>query len=810
MVEKTFRWLASMSEKRPWLVIIVILAITGVAVAGFGFIKQEYGYKSMLPKSLESVKTLNEGNDLFGGTMEEQLLLVSDKSLDPALLRKVAGYRTFIEGQPQVWPDFINEVSTPLDGMYYFPPDRPAPQNPGPLLPVMANLDDDQLIQQIKTNIDVAAEKARKAGVQGGGISGISQDGTAILVTTKVNPGSKTNLQIKLVDPFEKINTGYFGEVSGVTMYESGQAIQNRDSNTRTMKDTRFLFLLAFVFILFVLFLTFRRVSDVLLTMLVIMITIIWVMGLSGWLHFPFTYTSVAIMPLMLGIDIAYAIHVMSRYYEERRKGNDPHASAITSVVTVGVAVFLTAATTAFGFVSFGISNMPPIIQFGMLCVAGVMISFFLAVTLLPAAIILRDRSPKARERWARRHAKRMENFKESWLDIFLAKMAVLSEHHRALVGLFTLVILGGCLLLGLNISTDADMTKMMPQDMPSMIAMNKINDYFGGQNVAYSLVKGDILQPSNLESMLEYEDAISSTDYVTEKGEPIIDRQKVVSIADIVKQSNNGVVPASKNQVVALLMKLQENNAGANNNLRLVTDDAKAAMISIRVAQGAQTDMEHITRTMRDVGKQVTGENPQITMSYSGMPVLMVDLLDSIVPTQLKTSGLALILCALIVILVFQSIFFGLAATSVVFISIALEIGVLVLLGWPLDFMTVMVSSLVIGAGIDFGIHVTHRFREEWKEGGVSVDEAIRRDIGNVGKALVAAAVTTAGAFAIIATSNISVLRRFGGITALSLAFALLSSLLVLPSILAWEANRVERKAARKQAASSQREAVL
>ncbi|OFW60135.1 MAG: hypothetical protein A2Y75_02285 [Candidatus Solincola sediminis] len=793
MVEKTFKWLASISEKRPWWVIIVVLLMTAVAVVGFGFIRQEYGYKSMLPKNMESVKALEEGNELFGGTMEEQLLLESDKSLDPAMLRKAAGYKAYLETQPDIWGTFIISVSTPLDEMYYFPPGQPLPATPEPLLQHLAGLSDDELVNQININIEYATERAMQMGISGAGIQGISTDGKAILISTTVNSDTTTNDQIKLVGPFEKVNNDYFGQVAGLKVYESGQAIQNRDSNERMMKDTSFLFMLAFLFILLVLFLTFRRVSDVLLTMMVILVTIVWVMGLSGWLRFPFTYASVSIMPLLLGIDVAYAIHVMSRYYEEKRKGLDTHTSIITAVVTVGVAVFLTAATTAFGFASFGISNMPPIIQFGMLCVAGVMFSFFLAVTLLPATIVLRDRRPKAQQKWARKNEKRIDRNKESWLDKSLAKIAVLSEHHRAIVGIVTLLVLVGCFFLGLNISTEVDMAKMMPQDMPSMVAMNEINNRFGGQNVAYVLVKGDILQPANLRSMLAYEDKVASSDYLTDKGEPVIERQKVLSIADIVYTANQGTIPSSKAEVVASLMKLQNGSSGSS--LRLVDEEAQVAIINIRVVQGTQTDMENITHIMRDSGAEIVTENSQITMTYSGMPVMMVDVLGSLVPTQLKTSGLALILCALIVILIFHSFIFGLAATSVVFISIALEIGVLVLLGWPLDFMTVMVSSLVIGAGIDFGIHITHRFREEWHQ-GMPVDEAIRLTVANVGKALVAAAITTAGAFAILAISNMVFLKRFGGITALSLTFALLSSLLVLPSILAWQANRMERKA--------------
>jgi predicted RND superfamily exporter protein len=797
MLEKVFRRLASMSEKRPWLVILMVLLFTAIALVGITRIKREFGYRSMLPKSVESVKALDKANEIFGGTTEEEIMLEGDDLLNGTVVRKVAGFPAYIQGNGELWDKFVTEITTPLDEMVYYPAEEWLPSEES-LLEKVGDLSDEELSRQVKLNIDFAKQRAEKLGLPGSGVQDISQDGKAMLIRAKINPDTKTGEQIKLVEPFETTTREYFSDLSGLSLYETGMASQNRDSNAKTMRETRLLFMLALIFILLVLYLTFRRISDVMLTMTVILVTIIWVLGLSGWLRFPFTYTSVAIMPLMLGIDIAYAIHVMSRYYEERRKGADPYKSVVASVITVGVAVFLTAATTAFGFASFGISNLPPIQQFGALCVAGVMFSFLLAVTMLPAAVVLRDRGKKAQEKWDRKNKKRMDRPEETRLDKFLARIAILSEHHRALVGMVTLAIIVACIVLGFNISSEADLSSMMPKDTPSAIASDEINNIFGGQNIAFALVEGDILEPFNLESMLKYEEAISSTSYTTHNGDPIILREKVVSIADIVYGANNGSIPSSKGEVVSSLLKLQSSSK-TGSRLRLISQDGQVAMISVRVSRGTQTDMKHVADIMRDSRKMITNDDSSISMSYSGMPILMIDLMGSIVPTQLKTSGLALILCALIVILTFNSLFFGLAATSVVFISIAMEIGALVLLGWPLDFMTVMVSSLVIGAGIDFGIHVSHRFREEWHHGGVDIDEAIRRTIDNVGRALLAAAVTTAGAFAIIAVSDITPLRRFGGITALSLTFSLLSSLLVLPSILAWRASRVERKGDKK-----------
>ncbi|MBK5093646.1 MAG: MMPL family transporter, partial [Actinobacteria bacterium] len=492
MVERAFRWLGSHSEKRPWWVILFILLVTVLAVVGAGRIKSEFGYKAMLPKKSESVRAMNEADRIFGGTMEEQVLITSDNVLDGRILRRVAGYPDFLKSKKDIWGSFATDVSTPLDDMVYFPggvlppvtggqPSSAAGQLQEPLLAKVGSLSDEELALQVELNLQMSEMRSKMMGMATAQ-QNITGDKKALLIGVTLNPKQKSDAQTKAVVGFEKDTNEYFKGLEGAKIYITGAASINKDSNERTMRESSVLFLLALVFILIVLFLTFRRISDVLATVAVIMVTVIWVIGLSGWLGFPITYTSTAIFPLLLGIDIAYTIHVLLRYYEERSKGSDPFQSALGSVATVGVAVFLTAATTAFGFASFGVSNMPPIQQFGALCVAGVMFSFLLAVTLLPAILVLRDRSDKAQAKWEKKQGNRKNKNRTSVLDQFLAKVAVLSEHHRLFVGVVTLLILIGCVFLGTQLKTETDMEKMMPRDVPSIVAMNKISEYFGGQ----------------------------------------------------------------------------------------------------------------------------------------------------------------------------------------------------------------------------------------------------------------------------------------------------------------------------------------
>ncbi len=802
MLLRIFGWFGETSRKRPWTVIIVIAIISLAMVAGIALMKSSFDYRSMLPQGNESVKALNEVDKNFGGISEEQILLVRDGGvMQPDILAAAASYPAALEGT-HLWETFAIRTTTPFDSMKQFSAEDRQVLAAGFVTPAMsaapkinaASLTGPDLVEQVQANETYSALVAKYSGLAAQSM--ISSDGKALLITVAVNPGTDSKQQNNLVTEFQDFTSQRFANLEGVQLYQGGAISQSRDSMTQTSRDTLLLFCLAFLFILIVLFLTFRRVSDVALTMMVILVTILWVEGLSGLIGIRFTYMSVAIMPLLLGIDIAYAIHVLSRYYEERRAGNSPFDSSLRSVKTVGVAVFLTAATTAFGFVSFGISNMPPIQQFGLLCVFGVMISFFLAVTLLPACIILRDRSEKSQARWQAKQDKRRKPHGESGVDRGLVRVAMLAEHHRATVGLITLVILAGSIFLGFNVSTKADMQAMMPQDMPSVVATNQVTQYFGGQDQAITLVKGNVFDPAVLQALMDYENRLGQSGLITEKGEQLFVRNKIVSLADIIVLGL-GRMPTSETEARLTFDAMQQNGMDMS---RMVSADGQEALMVARMNRGTEKDMEKLTKLMRSESSAAAAQVPGLQMQNTGMPVLVNDLLSTIVPTQVKTSGLALILCAAIVILVFGSVTFGLAASSVVFIGIALELGSLTLLKWPLDFMTVMVSSLVIGAGIDFGIHVTHRFREEWHHGGVDVDEAIRRTIANVGKALLAAAVTTAGAFGIIAVSKISFLRRFGGITALSLSFACIAALLVLPSALAVLANRVDRKKERKQ----------
>ena len=562
-------------------------------------------------------------------------------------------------------------------------------------------------------------------------------------------------------------------------------------------KETRVLFGAAILFIMLILYLTFRRFSDVFLPLLTIVVAIICLLGFMGWAGITYTTMSVSILPLMLGINIAYVIHVLSRYYEEREKGEDPLLSTTTSVKTVGIAVFLTAVTTMIGFSSFMVTDMPPMRDFGLLLVLGIAFSFLLTMTLLPAIIVIRDRRKKTEKleiHLEKMRTRRRDARYGQWMDRALVRMALVSEHHHWAVSVITLIMVGFSVFALINLDTGADIRSMIPEDMPSIQASRMITDYFGPQQPDIILVEGDIYEPENLAAMLAMEDSIINDSRNELDQEGWFFREGITSIADlIVKFSPQGTLPESREEVEAIVEEL-----GKQISLdSFVTEDGRSAMVMVLSdIPDTEDDIAVKTDILRDQSAAIAEQDTDMMMRATGISVLISDLLGNILPTQLKTSGLALLLCALVLILVFKSLYYGIATLSVVIVGIIVEIIFLFALGWPLDIMTVMVSALVIGTGIDFGIHITHRFREEWHHGDRPLDESIKNTVLHVGRALVAAAFTTCGVFAILGISDMVPLRRFGFTTAVSLLGALLGAILVLPSILAIIVNRQNRKA--------------
>ncbi|KXB02833.1 hypothetical protein AKJ43_00180 [candidate division MSBL1 archaeon SCGC-AAA261D19] len=525
-----------------------------------------------------------------------------------------------------------------------------------------------------------------------------------------------------------------------------------------------------------ILFLVFRRLSDIGLPFLVLGLGSVWMIGTMGFAGIPFTMVFVALVPIILGIGIDYTIHILNRYYEESKKGLTAKKSAVRSVNTVGVAISLTAITTIIGFGSFSISDLPPIQNFGFLAGSGVFFIFVLTTTLLPSLLILRDREGEKK--------KQKGGLGKGQVVKILSKIEKGVQHHKrsVLIGAGIITVLSMISATGLTTTMSFD--TFLTEDADSVATMEKVEDQFGKQTMTnFVLAEGEIKTPESLWHIYSLENSIKSDP----RNEDLITDTK--SLAELIWRSTGGNIPSTKAEIEVVVKKLK-NEQPELLNMFLIGNNKSVIYFSIN----SETDkkMKEATDIIRSHVENYANR-PDMPLNLTidggpavgGGPAIISDILGSILPNMRNSILLAIILVAAVLALVFKSALLGLIGASPVILAFLWEFGVLKALGWPLDVMNMMVSALAIGIGVDFAIHVTHRFQEEWKVNGKSPEESISITIRNVGEAITAAAATTIGVFVVLSLSRMPPVARFGGLSAIVIFFSLLGALIVLPSAL-------------------------
>lgn len=743
--------------RRPGVIVAAVILVTIFMSYGVTRLSSSTDFQEFLPSDSPAVRTSEEFKRNFGSATEI-ILVKAENVIEAQIFLAINRLENSLRTEASL-QDYIVDVSSYVDYVNtYLPPGSEF--LPDPAL--------EEFIQATLSQPGVSSAIGRL----------LSDNQGATLITVSTASGlsadernEKTKIFVDHVRSFDEND-------ENVELGVTGDLILNNEIFDLMGRDNRVLIPAAGVFVVIVLFFVFRRFSDIGIPLVTVALGAVWALGAMAWLNLKFTMIHVAMIPLILGLGIDYSVHMLNRYYEERGKGAPAGKAIRASMRTTGIAMTLAALTTIVGFGSFMISDLPPLRTLGALSAAGVASTFVLSTTFLPALLVLRDRKGGKVKAMVARRGKRV--------DRLLSAAAIGAEHHnRTVVAVaVTLAIVGSVAIYG--ISTSMSFETFLPPDVPSIAALNEIEDQFGGQMTIYVLANGGIKTPEGLQAMLDLENAVlADSDNLITGSLSLAD--VVSSIAGGIPPSEAAVEPIIENDALPDLIKTQ---------LGKVLDE-NLAVIYFYVNTTTDQEMAEASRIIRAHVENVPTGFIDMTLdgglAVGGEPVVISEVLVSINEGMVRTTILALILCLLILILAFKSLQFGAMAMMPLLLTVGWEFGTLRALGWSMDVLTMGISALVIGIGIDYAVHIVHRFREERR--GNDIEQAIRTTIMHVGTALIAAAATTIGVFGILALSRMPVFTRFGALTALVIFFAFAAALVVLPSILVVVRRRKRKK---------------
>ena len=755
--------LANLCEARPYTVIAVILIVTALFATGIPLIEQDVDMESYLPEDNEALRATKILNDVYGSQSYESVLIRGDvTSLEG--MKAIQDLELSILEDPQ-FEGYVLSVNSYLDYM----------ASAGIITSVLNDTTPTAVQQALAA--DAASESPQFIGRT------VSPDMQYALISVQVEGNyEEGGVSENIVHLMEKVSE--FSESdNGLTAGITGDHSASHELMGAMNSDNQFLASGAVIFILIVLFLIFRKISDTLFPYLTIAIAMVWLLGVMGYTGIPFTMALVALMPLLLGICINYAIHIMFRYREERRKGKDVYEGIRACVGNTGTAVFVSALTTVIGFSSFLISELVPMRHFGFLAMVGIFFAFVLVVTLLPALMTIRDRK-------SQRDASKFAVL-GGGVSLFLERVVIAGINHKkpllGVVALITLVSLGASTQVGTAINWE----DMAPDDLETSQVSMEISEIFGNtmSNMIFILIEGDVYSPEVMAEVYELENKIRSIDLTNIDGDPIISSPYSVSTyTDVLIQANGGQLPANKEQArdIAQTLVMDPDTQPVIGRYLVFNPMSKyynkLSILYVEANVLSDSDIENVVEEIEGF----YNEDGDVVYRSAGALVIMSDIMGNMMDTQIMTTIAAMILCFLAVSIIMRSPIYGFLSVLTVALSISWEFLLLYLVGWQFDLFTVMISAMIVGLGIDFSVHIIERFREEMAN-GKNTNEAIDIVIMNVGKALLTATITTAGAFFIISMSSMPMIFRFGFIAGMVLIFSFLGALFVLPPILAW-----------------------
>ncbi len=558
------------------------------------------------------------------------------------------------------------------------------------------------------------------------------------------------------------------------------------------------------------------------------------------------TVASIAVLPVLVGLAVDYAIQFQARFEEARGETAGDGPAAAENAARAGGPVIATAgAATAAGFLVLLLSPVPMVRGFAVLLVIGILIAF--AVTLTGGFAVLAGEPQLAAllapaRRLGRRLHRRLEALDRRFepadrLISRIAGRAAVLRRAGASIGVFVragvrgLAVDGRLVLArvrgvarasfagavrrpgrvlrialalalvgwvaGTQVDTVSDITKLVPGDQREVRDLQTLQTFAGTSGDVNVIVRSErLLQPDVVRWMSRYQSEVLRR-HGYSPGKPCSQAQLCPALS-LTNLFGAGTQTARRTErVIDALPRYFSQN--------VITADRRTANIAFGIRTMPLDDQKRLIDDLRERLDPPRGVQAEV----AGLPVLAADAHASLERSRwwLTLAGLAAVFLMLLIA------YRRLATAAVPLIPIVLATGwsslLLFVLQIPLNPLSVTLGALVIAISTEFAVILSARYREE-RARGLEPEGALTRTYARTGAAVLASAATAIAGFGVLLISEFPMLRDFAAVTVVNLTVSLLGVMLVLPAALVWAERRgpLRLRRSRVEAAALARDA--
>jgi hypothetical protein len=571
---------------------------------------------------------------------------------------------------------------------------------------------------------------------------------------------------------------------TGVTV--TGQPVFENAAFGLMLPEMIALFAGAFTLIFAVVYLVMRgrlaRGREVALPLAVALISLVYMAGAMGVLGYSFNAIMLGVMPVALGLGIDYGLQIQTRYAEARETGESPLDAAGLASRTTGRALLVAMGTTVVGLGSLLVSPVPPVRQFGVTSAVAVLAAMALSVTLLPALLVRFDAGPPRAGADAAA-GDRVESAFRRLTERVTAGRPVVT------LLLAALVVSGGAYAYP-QVEPRQEMMDFWPQDLEAKDDLDRLSDTVDSPKRIYVLVETEgAYSPETFREVAEFQRLMLANDRVNGVQSPVT----------AVQLANDGRIPETEAELDAVL-------ATQTGSGPLAVEDPDRHPSRL-VLTFAVDDVEG--EAIRTLIEEFDG-NAALTLRsadevrVTGKPVLNRTVIENVTAGLTPMTLLSFALGGTFLALAFRSPRIAAVLVGSVAATAALAVaGLMYLFDIPWNPLTITMSSIALGVGVDYGVHVFDRYAEE-VERGASDRTAAATAVAKLARPVLGSSLTTVFGFGVLMVSRFPVLANFGKVTVFAIALSLGGAFVVLPAALVLVPGLARRGGGSESAAES------
>ena len=755
-------WFIKQSIVFPLRTILVSLIFTIVAASGVRFFMIDDDMMKILPKELDSRISWDIIQEEFGST---EVIFIAFGKKDESIFNQDALASLWDVGEQLEATNEVEEITSIST------------------ITRMDNLDGFMEVDDLQPYRDVTLDEVED-----------------IRLYLEKNPTIKKRFVseddeyfMMMVQPYTSDGLNYFRDkvvsiadpiLSNYDIYYGGQAYVTGTMPAMIRDDVIILARIGILIMVTILLINLRSIAAVGMVIMVIGLSLFAMIGSMGWIYyltgsdrFLFTLANTSMPIILLTIANSDGVHVVSKFFKELRIKKDTKSAVASTMDSLLIPIFLTSITTIAAFGTLTLSPLEPLFGYGIIIGIGIAWAWLLSSFLLPSVITLKS--------W---NLKSNAISKPSFFEKIINKLGkVVFTHPKYIFSIGAFFVLIG--LTGLSkVIVDANMTNFFKPGTEIRDTMDFMDNKMTGTVDIRVRVEGDMKDPKTLSSMRKLQKSM-------EKDEKVLTS---FSIANVVEQMHRTVMDDDPDFEVVPDDRKKVNNLFTMYSMSGDPDDF-STLIDYEYEVGLITAFSKVMTTkeifayVNEMNNQVKAiMNPNLSVDFTGMIVILRDLVIMVVRSSALSIIFSLIIIGIIASIFFKRILWGILAVVPLSSAVIINFGFMGYFGIELSHITALLSSVIIGVGVDFAIHYISQYRRLSRTSDIK--KLSRNVVDDVGYPIILDAASNMGFGALLFSAFVPI-QYIGGLMVFAMVSTSLGTLTVLAASTELMKNRLVNK---------------